>query len=60
MDIVLFIKALQHKCWKSAGHQVLQPAKDIEVLTCSTNTCFINKNLLWYPEILMVLIFDAS
>jgi len=28
MDIVLFIKALQHKCWRSVGHQVLQPAKD--------------------------------
>ena len=24
----LFIKALQHKCWRSVGHQVLQPAKD--------------------------------
>ena len=23
-----FIKALQHKCWRSVGHQVLQPAKD--------------------------------
>ena len=22
-----FIKALQHKCWRSVGHQVLQPAK---------------------------------
>ena len=29
MDIVLFIKALQHKCWRSVGHQVLQPAKDV-------------------------------
>ena len=26
--IYLFIKALQHKCWRSVGHQVLQPAKD--------------------------------
>jgi len=25
--IYLFIKALQHKCWRSVGHQVLQPAK---------------------------------
>ena len=24
----LFIKALQHKCWRSVGHQVLQPTKD--------------------------------
>jgi len=24
--IYLFIKALQHKCWRSAGHQVLQSA----------------------------------
>ena len=23
MDIVLFIKALQHMCWRSVGHQVL-------------------------------------
>ena len=23
----LFIMALQHKCWRSVGHQVLQPAK---------------------------------
>jgi len=21
--------ALQHKCWRSVGHQVLQPAKDV-------------------------------
>ena len=27
----LFIKALQHKCWRSVGHQVLQPAKDVEL-----------------------------
>ena len=27
----LFIKALQHKCWKSVGHQVLQPAKDVKI-----------------------------
>ena len=26
--IYLFIKALQHKCWRSVGHQVLQPDKD--------------------------------
>jgi len=26
--IYLFIKALQHKCWRSVGYQVLQPAKD--------------------------------
>ena len=25
----LLNKALQHKCWRSVGHQVLQPAKDI-------------------------------
>ena len=25
---LLFIMALQHKCWRSVGHQVLQPAKD--------------------------------
>ena len=25
--IYLFIKALQHKCWRSVGHQVLQPGK---------------------------------
>jgi len=33
MDIVLFIKALQHKGWRSVGHQVLQPAKDVELRT---------------------------
>ena len=26
--VILFIKALQHKCRRSVGHQVLQPAKD--------------------------------
>ena len=29
----LFIKALQHKCWRPVGHQVLQPAKDVEFRT---------------------------
>jgi len=29
IDIVLFI--LYHKCWRSVGHQVLQPAKHIEL-----------------------------
>ena len=33
--IYLFIKALQHKHWRSVGHQVLQPAKDVEFKTCS-------------------------
>jgi len=33
MDIVLFNKALQYKCWRSVGHQVLQPAKDVELRT---------------------------
>jgi len=28
--LYLFIKALQHKYWRSVGHQVLQPAKEIE------------------------------
>ena len=27
----LFIKALQHKCWRSVGRQVLQPAKDVKL-----------------------------
>ena len=26
----LFIKGLQHKCWKFVGHQVLQPANNAE------------------------------
>ena len=29
--INLFSKALQHKYWRSVGHQVLQPAKDVEL-----------------------------
>ena len=29
-SFILFIKALQHKCWRSVGHQVLHPAKEIE------------------------------
>jgi len=29
--IYLFIKTLQHKCWRSVGHQVLQPAKDVKL-----------------------------
>ena len=28
IHLFIFIKALQHKCWRSVGHQVLQPAKD--------------------------------
>ena len=28
--LFLFIKTLQHKCWRSVGHQVLQPAKDVK------------------------------
>ena len=27
----LFIKTLQHKCWRSVGHQVLQPTKDVKL-----------------------------
>ena len=27
----LFIKASQHKCWRSVGHQALQPAKDVKL-----------------------------
>ena len=27
---LFFIKALHHKCWRSVGNQVLQPAKDID------------------------------
>jgi len=29
--IYLFIKTLQLKCWRSIGHQVLWPAKDVKV-----------------------------
>ena len=31
MDSVLFIKALQRKCLRSVGYQVLQPAKDKDI-----------------------------
>jgi len=31
--IYLFNKALQHKCWRSVGHQVLQPAKDVDSIS---------------------------
>ena len=30
---LFFFKALQHNCWRSVGHQVLQPAKDVELRT---------------------------
>jgi len=34
-----FIKALQHKCWRSVGHQVLQPAKNVEFRTVCLKSC---------------------
>jgi len=37
--IYLFIKALQHKCWRPVGHQILQPAKDIEFRTVCLKSC---------------------
>jgi len=37
--IYLFIKALQHKCWRPVGHQVLQPAKDVKFRTVCLKSC---------------------
>ena len=34
-----FIKALQHKFWRSERHQVLQPAKDIEFKKVCLKSC---------------------
>ena len=31
--LFLFIKTL-HKCWRPVGHQVLQPAKDVDLVGC--------------------------
>jgi len=45
--IYLFIKALQHKCWRSVGHQVLQPAKDGKLGLCEYKT-----NLEHWTEVL--------
>ena len=42
----LFINALQHKCWRSVGHQVLQPAKDVEFRTVCLKSCIL-KYFLW-------------
>jgi len=28
---ILFIKTLQHRCWRSVGHQVLQPTKGVKL-----------------------------
>ena len=42
--IYLFIKALLHKCWRSVGHQVLQPDKDIEFGTVCFKSCRQEKN----------------
>jgi len=43
-SIYLFIKALQHKFWRSVGHQVLQPAWDIEFRKVYLKSCRQEKN----------------
>ena len=35
----LFIKALQHNCWRSVGHQILQPTKDVKFRTVCLKSC---------------------
>ena len=43
--IYLFIKALQHECWRSAGHRVLRPAKDVEFRTVCLKSCRQEKKI---------------
>ena len=37
--LFFLFKALQHKCWRSVGHQVLQPTKDVEFRTVCLKSC---------------------
>ena len=46
---IYFIKALQHKCWRSAGHQVLQPAKDVKLGQYAWKVADRRKNP-WYTR----------
>ena len=43
--IYLFIKALQHKCWRPVGHQVLQPANDVKFRTVCLKSCRQEKKI---------------
>ena len=46
--IYLFVKVLPHKCWRSVGHQVLQPAKDVEFRTVCLKSCRKEKKSMMY------------
>ena len=48
--ILLFIKALQHKSWRSVGHQVLQPAQDIELWTVCLKSCKQEKKSMMHQD----------
>ena len=43
--LLLFIKALQYKCWRSVRHQVLQPSKDVEFRTLCLKSCRQEKKI---------------
>ena len=46
--VYLFIYTLQHKCWRSVGHQVLQPAKDIEFRKICLKSCLYDERNYHY------------
>ena len=48
--IYLFIKALQHKCWRSVGHQVLQPVKDVKFRTVCLKSCRQEKKSMMHQN----------
>ena len=48
--LYLFIKALQHKCWRSVRHQVLQPAKNVEFKTVCLKSCRQEKKSMMHQD----------
>jgi len=48
--LFLFIKASQHKCWRSVGHQVLQPAKDVEFRRVCLKSCRQEKKSMMHQD----------
>ena len=49
-NLYLFIKALQHKCWRSVGHQILQPVKDVEFRTVCLKSCRQEKKSMMHQD----------
>jgi len=55
---IFFIKALQHKCWRSVGHQVLQPTKDVKLWTVCLKSFRQEKKSMMHQDSISIGVLD--